>query len=172
MSVGPKLNAFQPWYILDFAQAADPPLNRKQSWARWKRPSGMVPSFYFPVSSKRPHLSPCSYGNTPGNLAKYADLTGNDAHSPNSSRGKRGLPVSAPHCANTGSVEQLRRGSEAVKCVRVSGGQTPWTFDKLKLSTYLVAGNVLHVRFTAVHEAPCTIPGGSHIFSGTDNSSL
>lgn len=56
-------------------------------------------------------------------------------------------------------------GAEAVKCVGVAGGQTPWTFDKLKLSSYSVAGNMLCAGFTAVRETLSTIPWGALTFN-------
>lgn len=116
----------------------------------------------FPVSRKSPHLSPSHLQQNQGNRAVYSGLTGSDAHSLNSSPDKE-ASLFLPHAVQTQEVCNSRgvRGAEVVKCVGAAGGQAPWTFDKLELSSYSVAGNVLCAGSTAVPETPSTIPGGS-----------
>ena len=77
--------------------------------------------FQSPVKGHTSHLAATAKPGEPGHLLgphrKWCTF-------PEFFMEKRGLPVSSPHCANTGSVEQPRRGSEAVKCVSFWGSDT------------------------------------------------
>lgn len=57
----------------------------------------------FPVSRKSPHLSPSQLQQNQGNRAVYSDLTGNDAHSLNSSLDKE-ASLFLPHAVQTQEV--------------------------------------------------------------------
>lgn len=57
----------------------------------------------FPVSRKSPHLSPSQLQQNQGNRAIYSDLTGNDAHSLNSSLDKE-ASLFLPHAVQTQEV--------------------------------------------------------------------
>lgn len=76
---------------------------------------------------------------------------------PHIPRRRKGLPVSAPHCANTGHVQPQRGRAETATRVCVAGVRRLRGLTTRKLSTYYVLGNVLSTGFTAISH-------GSYIF--------